>query len=400
VENGAVAVEDGLLVAVGTLDEVVRQVGSDAELRDLGRVALIPGLVNSHTHLELSWLARQPPPGDDYLAWLRGLLEMREAEDPVTAAEAATQALHTMIERGTVAVGDVANRSWIVPILARSGLHGIAFHELLGFKSADAEGLLEKAAALLERLAKDEDLRDSHKRIRVALAPHAPHTSSAPLLRGLAGSAAASGNPLSIHVAESEAETELLLAGSGPLVELYKERGFWDPSWEPPRLSPVEYLDRLGVLSSRTLAVHCVQLRPQDRSRLQARGVTVITCPRSNRRLGVGKCPVFDLLREGIPVALGTDSLASAPDVDLFGEMEALRLEHPSLPPAAILRMATLNGATALGISDRLGSIEPGKLAELIAIPLESEAISPLDAVCSNPASVFRLADAPAESAT
>jgi len=400
VENGAVAVADGRIVAVGARAAVLQQVGGDAELRDLGRVALMPGLVNSHTHLELSWLAGRLPPGDDYVVWLRGLLELRGDEDPATAADAAEQALRTLVDRGTVAVGDVANRSWIVPLLARSGLHGIAFHELLGFKSGDAERLLENAAAVFDRLEDDDDLRGARERIRVALTPHAPHTSSAALLRGLAGGAAASGNPFSIHVAESAAETELLFDGSGPLAELFKERGFWDASWEPPGLSPVEYLDRLGVLSPRTLAVHCVQLRPLDRSRLQARGVTVITCPRSNRRLGVGKCPVFDLLREGIPVALATDSLASAPDLDLFAEMHALRLEQPSLAPAVILRMATLNGAAALGIGDRLGTIEPGKLAELVVVPLDSEETAPLEAVCSNPPVVFRLVDASWEPAT
>jgi cytosine/adenosine deaminase-related metal-dependent hydrolase len=400
VENGAVAVADGRVVAAGERAVVLQRAGADAELRDLGNVALVPGLVNSHTHLELSWLAGRLPPGDDYVVWLRRLLELRGDEDPATAAVSAKQALRTVIDRGTVAVGDVANHSWIVPILARSGLHGIAFHELLGFKAGDAEQLLSDAAGVLERLEADDDLRGAKERIRVALTAHAPHTSSAPLLRGSAGDAAASGNPLTIHVAESTAETELLFDGSGPLAELYDERGFWEASWKPPGLSPVEYLDRLGVLSPRTLAVHCVQLRPGDHSRLQARGVTVITCPRSNRWLGLGKCPVFELLREGIPVALGTDSLASAPDLDLFAEMQAVKLEQPSLSPAAILRMATLNGATALGIGDRLGAIEPGKLAKLVVVPLQSEETPPLEAVCSNPPVVFGLADAPWERAT
>ena len=141
--------------------------------------------------------------------------------------------------------------------------------------------------------------------------------------------------------------------------------------------------------------MHCVNLRRQDHSKLQSRGTTVVTCPRSNRRLGVGPAAIPQLLGEGIPVALGTDSLASSPDLDLFAELVALREDHPGISPAAALRMATLNGAQALGLAEDLGSIEPGKLAELIVVPLASPDDDPLQTVVSNPETVLRLADAP-----
>jgi cytosine/adenosine deaminase-related metal-dependent hydrolase len=159
----------------------------------------------------------------------------------------------------------------------------------------------------------------------------------------------------------------------------------------------VGYLHRLGIFSSRTLAVHCVHLDQQDHSLLQAGQVTVVTCPRSNARLGVGTAPIQKLLSAGIPVALGTDSLASNPDLDLFAEMAALVDAHEGLYPAPVLRMATLNGARALGLDDRLGSIEVGKLAALLVIPLDDPGTKPFDAVCSNPELVYPLAEAPAE---
>jgi cytosine/adenosine deaminase-related metal-dependent hydrolase len=151
------------------------------------------------------------------------------------------------------------------------------------------------------------------------------------------------------------------------------------------------------LLTARTLAVHCVHLNHQDHSRLQVSRATVVTCPRSNRYLGVGRTPVTKLLAEGVPVALGTDSLASAPDLDLFAEMAALREEHPSLACATVVRMATWNGAQALGLAERLGTIDEGKLAELAVVALPEGCDRPLEWICSLPSRVDRLEDAPWE---
>ena len=197
---------------------------------------------------------------------------------------------------------------------------------------------------------------------------------------------------LGLHQAGQQIVTRTLPA-------LFRERDVWDDAWLPPEATPVAYLARLGLLSERSLAVHCVQLDRQDHSWLQSRGVTVVACPRSNKRLGVGTAPIPELLREGIAVALGTDSLASAPDLDLFAEMAALRKDHPALAPAAVVRMATFNGARALGLADRLGSIEPGKLARLVVVPLTAPDDDPLLRACSRPEGVAPLLSARWETA-
>jgi cytosine/adenosine deaminase-related metal-dependent hydrolase len=198
-------------------------------------------------------------------------------------------------------------------------------------------------------------------------------------------------------VAESSDEVSLLGDGSGRLADLFRERGFAGDDWKPPGRSPVEHLKRLGALSANTLAVHCVHVDQRDRSSLQSSRATVVTCPRSNAALGVGTAPIPELMREGIPVAVGTDSLASAPDLDMFAELCALRQQHPDLSPAAALRMATLNGARALGFGDRLGSIEPGKLAELIVVPCPAGTEDPWEVLCANPERVHRLDAAASE---
>jgi len=328
------------------------------------------------------------------MTWIRDLVARRSAADPAAAAAAASTAIGAMVARGTVAVGDVANGTWAAPLLARSPLRGLSFHELFGFRSAEAESILNAAATRLTEIDADPDVARARDRFVTVMTPHAPHTTSNPLLKALGGRAVASGEALSIHVAESDEETQLLRDGTGPFKEFLIERDAWEPGWKAPGLTPVEYLDRLGVLTPRTLVVHCIHIDHQDLTRLQARGVTVVTCPRSNQRLGVGKAPVPKLLASGIPVALGTDSLASAPDLDVFTEIAHLRQDHPGIAPAAALRIATINGARALGLAKDLGTIEPGKLAALAVVGLNDPADDPMEAVTWSSETVTPLAEA------
>ncbi len=395
VVDGAVAIDDGKIVGLGRREDVLADISESDVVLDLGDAVVLPGLVNAHTHLELSWMGKEPVPGGDFLTWVEAFIERRDSEDEAEARKAAEQAVEQILTRGTVAVGDVANGTWTPAILARSPLWAVVFHEVFGFRSEDAVRILEEAAGHLD--AMEAAAADSDGRVRVTLTPHAPHTTSAPLLKAMGGRAAAANSPLSIHVAESQVEVDFLQGESKAFEKLLRRRGMWEETWEPPRHSPVDYLDRLHVLSSSALAVHCVHLDQEDHSRLQSRGVTVVACPRSNEYTGAGTAQIMKLLGEGIPVALGTDSLATCPDLDLFAEIAALVRLNPGLPPAAALRMATLNGARALGLGDRLGCIEPGKAAALIVIPLADADDDPLETIASGPEQVYRLEDVPLE---
>ncbi len=394
VTDAAIAIDEGRITAAGRRKDVLKAV-AQPEIRDLGDSVVIPGLVNAHLHLELSWMGEQPPAADDYVGWIRALVAQRGARDAAAARDCATRAIEGMIARGTVAVGDVANEGWTAPLLARSGVSGVIFLEIFGFRAADAESILEAAARRLDEIDADPDVRAARDRMRVVLTPHAPHSTSGSLLRALGGRAAATGEPLAIHVAESEAELALLRDGSGPFADFLRERGVWDEGWRAPGLSPVDFLDRLGLLGPRTLAVHVVHVTHNDIAKLQGRGVTVVTCPRSNQTLGVGIAPVPKLLASGIPVAIGTDSLASSPDLDLLSEIAALRECHPTLAPAAALRMATYNGARALGCDRDYGGIDKGRSARLVVVPLDDPAWDPLEVVTWNPPEVYTLESAP-----
>jgi aminodeoxyfutalosine deaminase len=398
IANGAVSIENGRIVAVGRRKDVIKA-HPGVEVRELGDAVLIPGLINAHTHVELSFVNGEPPAGGTFMTWLRDLVARRSAADASSSMQAASEAVETMMQRGTVAVGDIANGSWAAPLLARSGLYGISFLELYGFRAADAESTLAAAVKRLEEIHADRSVADAKERIAAILTPHAAHTTSHPLLRALGGRAVASGEILSIHVAESDEESQLLRDGTGPFKDFLIERGAWDPGFKAPGMTPVAYLDRLGLLTPRTLAVHCIHIDHQDLTRLQTRGVTAVTCPRSNQRLGVGKAPVPKLLASGILVALGTDSPASSPDVDVFTELAHLRQEHPGLSPAAALRIATLNGAVALGLAKDLGTIEPGKRDALAVVPLNDPSDDPLEAATWSSEHVAPLAGAAFEAA-
>jgi cytosine/adenosine deaminase-related metal-dependent hydrolase len=181
--------------------------------------------------------------------------------------------------------------------------------------------------------------------------------------------------PSSVHLAESMEECELLRSGGGPWRALLERLNAWDAAWVAPESTPVEYLERMGVLDSRLLAAHAVQCTDDDLRRLRSRGVTVVTCPRSNVFVGAGDPPIARFYAAGVRVAVGTDSLASNDDLNLFAELARMRRLAPAVPAAALLESATSVGAAALGLSDRHGAIEPGRAAALIAVAMPADVI-------------------------
>jgi cytosine/adenosine deaminase-related metal-dependent hydrolase len=331
---------------------------TDPDSGDPGTVGILPGLVNAHAHLELSWLRGQVPPGGSMPAWASRLISLRrnadsESTDPIV------QGVHEMRASGTSLVGDVTNTLAAWDALADSDLSAFVFRELIGFNAEDPENLVKVARTELDALT-------PLSCIRSAVVPHAPYSVSPALLRAIA--AAAGDGPLSVHLGESREELEFLRLGTGPWRLILEELGVWTDTWQAPGCWPVEYLDRFGLVNDRLLAVHCVQLSDDELSRLAGAGATVVTCPRSNRWTGAGTPPVERFYGSAVRVAIGTDSLASVEDLNMFAELAAVRSLALGVPASRILRSATLDGAEALGFGGELGSIEPGKRAELIAV--------------------------------
>ena len=246
-----------------------------------------------------------------------------------------------------------------------SSLDAVVFKELLGFNEPDAIGLVNRELAAMSSLRGRAAVSNRIAGVELGLAAHAPYSVSPALFRAIREVVA--DGPLCVHLAESQEELQFLGSGGGPWRAVLEERGRWDPEWEPFDGGPVAYLDRLGWLTPRTIVVHGVHLTDPELKRLAATGVTLATCPRSNSWTGAGTPPIGRFYASGVRVAIGTDSLASAPDLNLFTELAEMRRLAPDLPASKLLRSATRNGAEALGRFD-CGSIAEGMQASLIAV--------------------------------
>lgn len=356
--GGAVAIDGARIVSVGARD--------GSEDIALGRVAVLPGLVNAHTHLELSYLHGRISPASSFLEWVRPMLAARRERagiDDQAVLSAAADAIRRARLTGTALVGDVSNTLAVVPLLRDAGMPACVFHELIGFRGVDADEQVAAARHAIDSLSSGDD-------VRLSLAPHAPYSVSPALFSAIRRNLDEDDTRLvsTVHLGESPEEVELLKKGTGPWRALLEEIGVWNETWQVPACSPVEYLSDLGFLQNSVLAVHGVQLEGSDLSRLRTLGVTVVSCPRSNRYVGVGSPPLEAFYAMDLDVALGTDSLASVEDLNMFNELAEARRIAPRVPARALLQSATLTGATALGFADDYGSIEPGKRAALIAV--------------------------------
>src|SRR5262245_52618526 len=306
IRDGRVAVRGGRIAWVGAAGEAGEPQG---RLRDLGHGVLLPGLVNAHAHLELSHLPGAVDAHAGFVPWVRSLVGRRGQDADETVRAAAARAIEGLAERGTVAVGDVSNGLAHLDLLAASKLDAVVFYELLAWDPERAEAVLAAAESRVDALR--SSLRPG---LEIRLAAHAPHSVSAALFEGLARA----GGPAALHLAESPSESRFLATGNGDWAEFLRERGLGHVEFTPPGTRPVPYVDGLGVLHDRLVAAHCVHVDDADLVTLARRGVHVAICPRSNRRLGVGIPPVPAMLKAGVRVCLGTDSLASVDHLDLL----------------------------------------------------------------------------------
>lgn len=363
VENAVVVVENGCVTQIGR-DTPVGMVEYD-----LGHAVLIPGLVNTHCHLEFS-LLKQPllQPGASLPQWIREVVRRRPSAPQ--AARAIKAGMAASLSFGVTTVADIC-RTAIDAYFTPGAPRLVLLMEAIGFSQARSASALADAVKRMDEAERYAMQHDSGDDVLIGASPHAPYTVSPALVRELVGTANQRGGLVGMHLAESPEELELLSEGRGPFQQLLEERSMWDP-WAIQRgASPLDYL-RMLTKARKGLVVHGNYLDEPSLAMIarHSDAMSLVYCPRTHAYFRHPAYPLESALELGVRVTLGTDSPASSPDLDLLAEMRTVYRRHRSVTPEAILRMGTLAGAQALGLGQVAGSIRPGAIADLTAIPI------------------------------
>jgi cytosine/adenosine deaminase-related metal-dependent hydrolase len=379
VRDGAVVIEEsGAVVEAGPAAEILPRHAGLAVTRVHGVV--MPGLVNAHTHLELSALRGQVPGGAGFLAWVDRLIGARAELEADEAAQAIERAVSDLVSFGTAAVGEVTNTLSAVRPLARAGIGGCVFHEAFGLRRQAVMDAVHGLAAARADVVGEWPTAS----LVYAPAPHTLYTTHPDAVRALLAIARERGARSTLHLAEHAAERHALERGEGPLVAWLEGKmrlAPGDAMW--PQSSPVEFADDLGALAPDVLLVHLADARPEELEKVASRQAPVVVCPRSNLYIDAKLPPLLAMREAGLEPALGTDSLASNASLDVLAEARALADRFSVVPAHELLQMATWNGARALGRPD-LGRIAAGARPGLVAVEGELRGVEPSAFVLAN----------------
>jgi cytosine/adenosine deaminase-related metal-dependent hydrolase len=381
IRDGGVAVDAGRIVAVGTFASLRREHSAGA-VADLGEVVLTPGLVNAHVHLELSDVQR-PAEAGPFVDWLLALIAGRRSlGDGIAraAADAARRGAEESLAAGVTCVGDITRFPAATrPALALSPLRVVSFGEI--------QSMAGRRHLLPQRLAEATDLSsdgwDGPGRILTAISPHAPYSVEPGAFAACLAWAHEHHRPVTTHLAESADEAAFLAEHAGEFRRLWTALGDWRD--DVPRFSggPIRLAEDLGLLGPRTLLAHVNYVDDAELDLLASRAAAVVWCPRTHAYFGHRPHRFREMLERGMVLCLGTDSRASAPDLNLLAEARAVHELHPDLPPETLWRMLTVAPASAMGLAGDVGSLAPGLYADFAAWPMVEHA-DPLRAILAS----------------
>ena len=357
IENGAVAIQGSRIVDVG-LYPTIRNSGTPP-IHDLGEATLIPGLVNAHTHLDLTNSADSVQRTPKFTDWVFQIVGKRT---PSAIEPSVRQGVQQSLAGGVTTVGDIDGTGGTAQILRDTPIRKVVFCEVLGFSGDSNATGLARLTAYLDSVPVPDSL------LTPALSPHAPYSTSADIYR----QCVASGLSVCTHIAETKEELEFLSSGTGAFVDYLEAFGISTAGWHPPQATPVQYMKTLGVLRKNSLLAHCNYLTDADITMLAESGASVVFCPRSHHYFYHTDHPIVQLVERGINVTIGTDSLASNWSLSLLDELKFLARTQPCISPETLFDMVTYNGAKALGL-EQVGRLEKDWQADIIAVKIPND---------------------------
>jgi aminodeoxyfutalosine deaminase len=388
--DGIVAIDHDRIVAVGDATSTVAQEFGSAA-RDLGNVAILPGLINAHTHLEFSDVrAPLAAPGMAFADWIRLVVRNRRARS--SEIDSIALGIAESSAHGVTAIGEIASTLWLRDVAWPVEI--TEFCEVIAFRSGPDDARF--SAAVNATASADDGGFEWSDVFRPGLSPHTPYTVRPELIRRLVGLSAERRIPLAHHLAETREELTLLRDGTGPLVEMMQEFGQWDAEAIPAGSRPMDYLQMLAA-GHRALVIHGNYLDDDEIAFLAAKSerMSVVYCPRTHAFFGHEAYPLAKMLAAGVNVALGTDSRASNPDLSVLAEFQFAAKQHAAVAPERLLRMVTADAAKALGRDAEIGTLSAGKFADLAIVELPKFAADDpyellLDSNCRVAATIFR----------
>ncbi|MBI4377747.1 MAG: amidohydrolase family protein [Nitrospinae bacterium] len=369
--------------AIIVVDDVITNVGEKRylskfpcdEIIDCSGKILLPGLINAHAHLELTGFKGKIKRGLSFTDWAREVVSMRNSYNENEIISSIKNGLDELISSGVTAIGDFSQTGITARIFKEKGLKGTVFLEFAGFNPELKD---QRMKVLKEKIPQSPPLvkGGGGDYVRFGIAPHSPYSVSRDLLKESYKFAKNKGFPIAIHISEIPEEVEFIKGGSGAMRGLLTEFGVWDDDWKIPYSTPVCYLEGLGILKG-TTGIHLNIVTDEDIRILKENDVSVVYCPGSNRWFGRNwKYPLREFLNNDINVAFGTDSLASNECLNMFYEMRIVKENFPDIDNNTILRMATINGAKAIGFEDVTGGIAVGRKADIIGVDVKESSIT------------------------
>ena len=366
IENGAVLIDGGRIKFAGRFDEINNH--ELYQIIDLGNSAIVPGFVNTHTHLELTHLHKCINYNGNFTDWIRQLVDAKKDWTESEYLSSIRSGIKNSLESGTTTVVDITRNGLALEELQKSKIRKALFYELIDFNPDSAESTIDTFKDIIGNV-KHNDL------LSIGIFPHAPYTVSEELYRRSKTVSKKSGFSIATHISETLDEAEFLTRGSGNFISLLNDFDMLN-NWKPPGLRPVNYMKNIGFLENGCILVHCNYLTGEEVDQIEESNSTIVFCPRSHKYFRHKDHPFYKLGNRDINIALGTDSLASNDSLSILDEMKYVYTQHKNAKPQDILYMGTIAGATALRLNNKIGRLEAGFDADIAVIDFKKETVT------------------------